>query len=303
VALTVYYLLVIVYGVREQQLKRARMYLFGPPLLVGIGLAFVVIPFANVGWLVCQFNSYPLNENLWKILVFGLIPILGSTAVILILLAMIYCKVRDQSQRARRWTVTKFGERMSAIRLHVKGSQASSTPDNAPKRKLSARPKQQSATDRLEQEVFYQCLSYAAAYGLTWPILALAEMKGNDFSYPFWFWVLVAIVAPLQGANNAMCYFRPFRRWAKSRQKPRRPERNSVVGTGTTTERKSTVVFLKKHVRRYSGALSKSSFTAPTGESEVAAELVPITELANMCPVICEEVGTEPSGNRELPNQ
>jgi hypothetical protein len=291
VALTVYYLMVIVYGVREQRLKKARKYLFGTPLVVGFGLAFAVIPFTNVGWLVCQFNSYPLNDNLWKILVFGFIPILGSTVVILILLVMIYCKVRGQSQRARRWRFKKFGKSMSAIRLHVQGSRAPPTPYSAPRRKVSARPHTQSTTDRLEQEVFYQCLAYAASFGLSWPILALAEVKGNDFSFPFCFWILVATVAPLQGALNAMCYFRPFRRFTKhNRQMSRRRARNSVVEADATAERASTAMFLKKHIRRYSEAWSRSSFAAPTRESElVAQQLDPTMQLANMCPVIHED--------------
>lgn len=55
--------------------------------------------------------------------------------------------------------------------------------------------------------VFRLCLSYAAAFGITWPILAVAVVKGVDMDVPYGFWVFVTATAAMQGFNNALCYF------------------------------------------------------------------------------------------------
>lgn len=64
--------------------------------------------------------------------------------------------------------------------------------------------------DSLEGEVFWVCVSYATAFGISWPILMLGQFKGVNFAYPFWFWVIVVVVSPAQGLSNAYCYFRPY---------------------------------------------------------------------------------------------
>lgn len=215
VSLTVYYLLVISFGMREQRLKKLRLLLFGPPLLIGFGLAFAVFPFVTQAFVGCQVKADIYSSHIWQLLVFVLIPVLGSTAAILIMLAMLYWKVRSQRRRTRRkWAfVQRNGQGRSA---NFSNSNSSQTVMNSsrPRREKSAGSK-----DDLEREVFFQCISYALSFGITWPLLAVAQVKASDFDLPYAFYVSVVIVTPLQGFNNALCYFRPLSKRLKQRRR------------------------------------------------------------------------------------
>lgn len=193
VALTVYFLLVVVHGFRETRLKKIRVWLFLPPLLLGSGLAFAVIPHVQESWLLCHADTYPLPKNLWSLLLFLALPALLSCAIILILLLVIYVKVRRQ------------------LRQH---SPASSSCFSCCKRGDSARERNSPAHKNrkwLEAEVFWQCVWYAAAFSFTWPIMVIGQFKGGDIdSLPYWFWIIVSFVGPIQGSSNALCYFRHY---------------------------------------------------------------------------------------------
>lgn len=264
VALTVYYLLVIVYGYREKRLKKARVWLFAPPLILGFGLSFAVIPFVDIGWSVCQFDVYPNDEYLWSLLLFGLVPILGALCMILALLLFIYCKVRSQMVRGQKWNMSRFKP---------------VTPQGRPEA-----PQRVSAQQRLERDVFWQCVLYAAAFCITWPILAVAEIEGNNFDMPMGFFVVVALVAPIQGFNNSLCYFRPFRR--KKTSSLRGPHENIPSMTSSIQKRFNRVShFLRSSVFRAVGSTDESSFE---DSAALFLEGDPIVYLANLEP--CGEV-------------
>lgn len=281
-SLTIYYLLVIVYGYREQRLKKIRVWLFGSPLLLGFGLAFAVIPFVDVGWSSCQFDVYPRSEFLWSLLLFGLFPILGSTFAIIIILVVIYLKVKAQMSRSERW---RFSRHQSSV-----ATQQSSAV--------------KSMRQRLEKDVFLQCISYACAFCASWPILALAEIQATNFDFPYWFWILVCILAPLQGFNNAICYFRPFRRVSSNKlngSNPRRrgtghKSRSSIASNGMPGSSSS---FFLKHARKYSiylrPSLIRSSVLDRSGEleEEQEEERDPTVALANLEPGFEHATGEE----------
>jgi hypothetical protein len=57
VSLSAFYILGIAFGMREQRLKKIRIWLFGPPLALGFGLSFAVIPFVTQSFIGCQFTA------------------------------------------------------------------------------------------------------------------------------------------------------------------------------------------------------------------------------------------------------
>lgn len=284
VSLTAYYYLVIVRGLREERLKQLRIWLFGPPVIVGASLAFAVIPFSSAAWLVCQFNTYPLEENLWKLLLFGIVPICLATACILVMLAVIYYRVSAQRNRGKKWKFRRVKKGLRSMRNVVAPREEDRAEEKPVRRRTSLFPqiRRPNSGDRLKKEVFWQCVSYAAAFGITWPVLCLAEFKGNDMTWPFWFWIIMVMVAPMQGLSNALCYFRPCRK--KKRRSNHRASAASVTGEANH----STAQFLRKHVRRYSDMVAsrRSAHQARSVVQSTDSSLDdPTTELANMTPI------------------
>jgi len=67
----------------------------------------------------------------------------------------------------------------------------------------------------LECKVFWQCVSYAFAFFITWPITFSVYVGSSDITLDSYAFTLIfALVAPLQGFNNFLVYVRP--RWAGS---------------------------------------------------------------------------------------
>lgn len=202
--------MVIALGMRDATMHHYRLYLFAPPLVVGIGLSFVAIRFIGASFSNCQVYTFPLSLYSWRLLAFFVVPIAAATIAILVVLVAIYCKVR----------------------LRARGR-----PSNVV-----------SATPCLERQVFWQCLAYAAAFGATWPIFMVAQYQGAKMAYPYGFWIFSMILIPMQGLNNALCYFRP----------------RFVISWRCKTE---------------SVAESKSSSPLPAGSDERSD---PVVELTNM---------------------
>ena len=58
--------------------------------------------------------------------------------------------------------------------------------------------------------VSWQALFYSLSFYFTWPVVLLVYVTGWDFEKKVYgFSVLVSLVAPLQGFNNMLVYFRP----------------------------------------------------------------------------------------------
>ena len=173
VSLALYYLLVIVYSWRERSLKKIRIYLHGIPLLVGFGLAFGGIKFYDWIDYGCHLEPPPGNHP-WETLVFAVIPVAVSVLLISIFMAVLYIRVRQKSRASNKWRFG-FGKENS-----------------------------------LERRVFWQAILYTLSFYITWPIWILVYTTGIDFkSENYWFSIIVAFVAPLQGFNNFLVYIRP----------------------------------------------------------------------------------------------
>ncbi|CAB9503335.1 expressed unknown protein [Seminavis robusta] len=172
-SLSIYYFLVIVKGWREFQLKKIQLYLHAAPLAVGLGLAFGAIPIYH--WIEYGCHILPPPEGkLWHVLLFVVIPVALSILAITGFMLLVYCKVRQQSASARRWTMGV--------------GQAS----------------------KMEQAVFWQCFLFMLAFYITWPITFSVYLDAIDDKLDnFGLSLTVAFVAPLQGFNNFLVYIRP----------------------------------------------------------------------------------------------
>ena len=62
----------------------------------------------------------------------------------------------------------------------------------------------------LEKNVFWQCLSYFAAFMLVWPFpIAFGYIQAITYTESIRMLLIIAFVTPLQGFANALVYFRP----------------------------------------------------------------------------------------------
>lgn len=215
-----YFVLVIVYSVRETKLRSLRRYLYTLPLLLGFALSLASIPFTAISWNHCQADNNPWGDTLWSLLVFHVIPLVGATTLIFGLLVFLYCRVRRQMQKTRDTklrtfrTISSPGEQTSSASLRPTKQRRSSIT------RAAAAVAHRNKKDNLERQVFWICVSYTTAFAITWPILMVGQFQGLNFELPFWFWVIVVTVSPAQGIGNAYCYFRPqLVKWVVSKNK------------------------------------------------------------------------------------
>jgi hypothetical protein len=170
VSLSAYYVLVIVYGWREADLRRIRLWLHVIPLLLGIGLALAGLPIYDWMEYGCMM---PIHER-WSSLVFGVVPLGLSIVCITASMIWIYAAVRQTSRQARAWSLTSGASRS------------------------------------LESQVFWQALLYSLSFYITWPILFAVYLWSIDVQFDsFALSCCIALVAPLQGTTDFLVYTRP----------------------------------------------------------------------------------------------
>jgi len=193
-ALSIYYFLVIKYGVRESRLQKHRLWFHVPALLVGFSLAFAGIPFYDAVYMICivpprvdyasllDINDTQMSNALAAFLpfetnivitFFTIVPIMIVFVVGTCSLALVYLHVWKQDRAANRW-------RMSRGR------------NNA-----------------LSSAVFWQFVFYTLSFLLSWPIYFAANFDAAENYDNYNFWVALLILFPLQGFWNAAVYFRP----------------------------------------------------------------------------------------------
>jgi hypothetical protein len=95
-ALAVYYMLMIIYGWRENQIKKYGLWMVGLPLFIGLALACASIPFYGNNLPVCYVDYF---------IFFLTIPIVIVIFFETAIMFTIYWKVYNQERRVRRWIV------------------------------------------------------------------------------------------------------------------------------------------------------------------------------------------------------
>jgi len=103
-ALSIYYVLVVKYGWKEDRVSKKRPYLLGLPLLCGLGIALAGIPHYGPDISMCYVDQ-SADDNYLLPLVFLFAPIFlvilfGTIAVIIV-----YWSVRQKERASRRWTM------------------------------------------------------------------------------------------------------------------------------------------------------------------------------------------------------
>jgi hypothetical protein len=243
--LTIYYVLVIKYGMRERRLFQLKWFFHVPVLVAGFGLAFAGIPFYEYLFFACHIPPPPLVDSSALINIFSIVPISIVLVVSTTNMAIIYWHVHQQDKAANRW-------RMSSVVTNGGGGGggAGSSEEASSSRMLSsvirklkrlsgtaatsAQPTRPS-TNRLSNTVWWQALLYVSSFLLTWPIYLYANFNTTREDYAFW--VVLVILNPLQGFWNCVIYFRPrlAERWTAFRSK-RKARKNEAKKTRRAEE-------------------------------------------------------------------
>jgi hypothetical protein len=167
-ALAVYYMLVIIYGWTEDQIKKYRLWVIGLPLLIGLAMACAAIPFYNISVPMCFIADTPSYYQVIFLTIPISIVIFFATAIMF----MIYWKVFHQERRVRRWIV---------------GSNVQSLPR------------------KVFWQGFWYLMCFYASWPI---ILVLVNIEKGDLYVRFGFFCTAIFVAPLQGFLNFIAYTR-----------------------------------------------------------------------------------------------
>ena len=173
-ALSIYYLLVIRYGWREERLRKIAVRLHAPPLLFGWGLALGGIPVYENSYWGCWILPDPKSPAFIRSVMFFVVPLLVVLIVASVNMFLVYLAVRRQDRRADKWRIS--GRRRSV---------------SAP----------------MERAVVWQCLFYLLSLYITWPFMMVAQLLAHRAHYRLW--VAIFLLAPSQGVWNCIVYMRP----------------------------------------------------------------------------------------------
>ena len=173
VALAIYYLLVIKYGWTETQLLKRRVYLFLPPIVVGLVFAFAGIPYDDSLMIWCNNGA-----SYWPD-----IPVAIAIGLATAIMATVCWDVYSKEKASAKWRG---------------GAGAGASNNSRGRQTLSSR-------------VFWQSFWYLMAFYLTWPAyLGLQYSWAGGSNFANYGLVLAgAVMAPLQGFWNMMVYIRP----------------------------------------------------------------------------------------------
>lgn len=128
-----------------------------------------------------------------------------------------------QSRSAEKW---RFPRGHGADE-HRSGSQAPPTP----------RRRGLGVSNQMEKDVAYQASFYLLNFWLSWPIYMFATLGINRLRFPYWFWVTLLFLVPLQGFTNALVYFRPriVRRMTKRKRNKQDQQQSSQQASSSST--------------------------------------------------------------------
>jgi hypothetical protein len=241
-SLSFYFMLVVRYGMKENQLKKLQLWLNLPALIVGFALAFGGIPYYSYVFSGCYIPPPPLVEDYRFIVIFAVVPICTAIVILTANTLLVYWAVRKQMIAARKWRISRAVPRSNnstvAGTLAASGrismiTDASGTSEEHWNRS-SEMPK--TVIERMERQTFWQALFYLGAFYLTWPILLVSQLNESAAS-SFPVVIIVFILAPLQGFLNFLLYARPrILKVLRDRRKARRRVQKSSQDTSANTD-------------------------------------------------------------------
>ena len=186
VSLTAYYLLSIRFRYSESRLQKYKWAFHIPPLTVGLFTSISALPYYRDLFLVCHIPPpYLKGGEMNDILLLCILPIAIAIVLSMISMCFTYTHVRKTDVASNRW--------------RLGGGSIGRT--------NSANP----STGRMTNAVFWQFSLYVVSFMLTWPVYFAAMLIITRFNMaPYGYWVVLAILTPLQGCWNAIVYFRPM---------------------------------------------------------------------------------------------
>jgi hypothetical protein len=248
-SLSVYFLMVVRYGMKEHQIKKLRLWLHVPALVVGFALAFAGIPLYERLQFGCYIMPPPRAEDPRNLFIFTVVPICTAIVIATVNMVLVYWAVRKQMIIARKW---QFG--WDARQKQQQISAASSTRNEDASFSFACRSsdfsvrrnsdvsgesfqprRRQTAIQKMERQTFWQALFYLGAFYVTWPILLVANFcRPAQRSYGFM--LVVVIMGPLQGFLNFLVYARPrILKRMEERRKTRRQLQQATKGAAAAT--------------------------------------------------------------------
>jgi len=235
--LSIYYLLIIRFGMSETQVRRYKVWFHVPVLIVGFGLAFAGIPFYDNIEFFCHiqlpfkietakgFVSISNATDETPVNIFSLIPISMVMIVGGVNMIIIYYHVKKQDKAANKWRFTARDSTRStnaaaeevAAAVQEGGRRASFAKSkdfmrgSMPRVSFSASRDARSTRriqNRLTDSVFWQAIFYMGTFFLCWPIYYVSIFNRYHVWRNYGFWIALLILYPLQGFLNAIVYFR-----------------------------------------------------------------------------------------------
>lgn len=230
-SLCIYYLLLIVHNWSNTRLNQIKVWLLGPPAVIGVVLAAVAIPHYKLLFTECHLDAY----QKWKpALAFFTIPCCILLFVMTAIMVKIYLHVRKGERQANRWRSTgdrigsfqpKALSRTQSTRSTSNVSSSSVKPESmnessSLRSSVLARLRRQSSSffenfSGNEKEVFWQSLFFLMGFYLTWPIgISYQFLDVLESSRRYALSVCLRVFFPLQGVYNFLTYTRGRRKKA-----------------------------------------------------------------------------------------
>lgn len=198
-------------------------------------LAFCGLPFYQNVIFGCHVQNPPVFEDTWFPVVFFIfVPVFGAIFLTTVMMMLVLRKVRQQNRKASKWkfpSIIREGAMLGhGNALFARRDASEETPQSSPleediacsqntgarraqRRRSSVKAVGVNASARLERQVFVQSVLYVSAFYVCWSFILAAHFEASPvidrehYVYPFY--VVCFIMAPLQGAWNAVIYFRP----------------------------------------------------------------------------------------------
>ena len=182
-ALTSYYVLVLVHRWRPSQVRRVQVYLHAVPIVLALGLAFGSIPFYETARF-CVVSSY--EKGVWVALLFAVVPFFVVTVLSLINMACVYRAVRSTLRKNNHWRFT--------AEFCYNSSMSNDSNLGGP-----SIPVRRNLAERAERAVFWRGVLYLVSFFITWPQYLLVVVFFEKLADSYAFWVVSYLFMPLQG--------------------------------------------------------------------------------------------------------
>jgi len=191
--LSIYYLLVIRYEVRDEILKKyekfMHLYVF-LSVVTTITISLIFDLFATSGGIYCAIVQYPENEkdvkNIGSTLIKASAGVVIFTFLIIALCMMgIYCTVKDQASTMNQYPSIRNSTTNTNLNQHANNNN----------------------NTRQYDDTKTQASLYIAAYLFTYSTITLTLINGDDSTFALS--LMVSITVPLQGFWNMLNFIRP----------------------------------------------------------------------------------------------